>query len=125
MKKLFVLALLCSASLCLGGQHPNPERLADAIYRAEGGAKAKVPYGVLSIRPPAHVQTRAQLEAWARQITLNSIRNNWNRWQALDPRPSTLDHDGFIDFMADRWCPPSADPIGNRNWKKNVKALTK
>lgn len=102
------LALLAFQSQA-GTSHPNPERLADAIYRAEGGIKARSPYGVLSIkvRDAAH----------ARRITINSINNNWARWEKAG-KPGT-----FINFMADRWCPPSADPQGNRNWKRNVKAI--
>lgn len=101
--------------------HPglNCGKLADAIYRAEGGAKARSPYGVLSVKLRA--PTSALRTQEARRITLNSIHNNWKRWQALDPRPSTLD--SFIPFMADRWCPVAADPQGNKNWKKNVTAI--
>lgn len=100
----FILFLLISTSL---NACPYAERMADAIYKAEGGSKARSPYGVLSI------PVRDELHA--RQITLNSIRNNWKRWEKAG-KPGN-----FVDFMANRWCPPSADPIGNRNWKKNVK----
>jgi hypothetical protein len=88
-------------------------KMADAIYKAEGGTKAKSPYGVLSINLKG--KTPEAKKAEARQITINSIRNNWKRWLATD---KTKD---FVDFMADRWCPISADPVGNRNWKSNVK----
>ena len=27
----------------------------------------------------------------------------------------------FINFLACRWCPPSADRVGHKNWKKNVR----
>jgi hypothetical protein len=52
-----------------------------------------------------------------RRVTCNSIRNNWRRWEQAG-RPGE-----FTDWMADRWCPPSTDPVGNRNWKRNIKAL--
>ena len=90
-------------------------KMADAIYKAEGGEKAKSPYGVLSIKLKG--KTPDAKKAEARQITINSIRNNWKRWQSTDKKQE------FVDFMADRWCPPSADPVGNRNWKNNVKRL--
>jgi hypothetical protein len=35
-------------------------------------------------------------------------------------RQPTLMGKAFIDSLADRYCPPSCDPVGNRNWKKNV-----
>lgn len=103
MKKFILFLLLANAALAC----PYAERMADAIYKAEGGPKARKPYGVLSIP--------VRDEAHARQITLNSIRNNWKRWEKAG-KPGD-----FVDFMADRWCPPSVDPVGNRNWKKNVK----
>jgi hypothetical protein len=28
-------------------------------------------------------------------------------------------------FLADRYCPPSADPIGNRNWRRNITLILK
>lgn len=102
MKSILFLLLATVCSAC-----PYAEKMADAIYLAEGGAKAKAPYGVLSIKTDSAEQ--------ARRITINSIRNNWKRWEKAG-RPGE-----FVDFMADRWCPKSADPIGNRNWKKNVK----
>jgi hypothetical protein len=85
------------------------ERVADAIYRAEGGPRAKVPYGILS------VPVRNEQEA--RKVCLNTIRNNWQRWTDAG-QPGH-----FIDFLGNRYCPPSADPVGNRNWRRNVKSL--
>lgn len=110
MKKLIPLFLLAGSLLA----NPIPplenafvEKMAEAIYKSEGGDKAKSPYGVLSIK--------VRDKEHAKQIVFNSIRNNWKRWhQAGKPND-------FVSFMADRWCPPSADPVGNRNWKKNVK----
>ena len=99
---IILAAIKCSAEI-------NVERMADAIYRAEGGDKARVPYGVLSVK----VKDKAE----ARRVCINSIRNNIKRWEKAG-KPST-----FIDFMADRWCPVASDPVGNRNWKKNVKAI--
>jgi hypothetical protein len=80
-------------------------RIADAIYKAEGGPNARVPYGILSMKVKG--------KAHARQVCLTSIRLNYERWQASG-------YTNFVNFMADRWCPRSADPVGNRNWKKNV-----
>lgn len=91
--------------------------LADAIYVAEGGAKAKHPYGVLSVDVKG--------AAMARQITVNSIYNNWARWHKAG-RPGSqgpYDIQAFIQFMARRWAPLGVDndPTGlNRNWPANV-----
>jgi len=87
------------------------DEIANAIYRIEGGARAKAPYGILSLKVSS--------KAMARRICLNTIRNNRARWIAAG-RPGS-----YLDFLADRYCPPSVDPVGNRNWKRNVRKLTK
>lgn len=103
--KTLCLALLLS----LPASALDAERIADAIWRVEGGAKARVPYGILSVR----VKDAAE----ARRVCLNTIRNNHRRWIAAG-RPGD-----YLDFLADRYCPPSVDPVGNRNWKHNIKSL--
>lgn len=99
--------------LMLGGSvlAATDDEIANAIYRLEGGKKAKVPYGILSmkVRDKAH----------ARQVCLNTIRNSRARWiKAGKPGDE-------LDFLANRYCPPSADPVGNRRWKVNIHKLTK
>lgn len=103
---LFVL-VLASASPAAAIEPQYAERIANAIYRAEGGSRAKVPYGILSVR--------VRNEKEARRVCLNTIRNNWQRWKKAG-QPGQ-----FIDFLGNRYCPPSIDPIGNRNWRRNVK----
>lgn len=87
------------------------DQIANAIYKLEGGAKAKAPYGILSmkVRDKAH----------ARQVCMTTIRNSRARWLKAG-RPGDE-----LDYLADRYCPPSADPVGNKNWKKNIHKLTK
>lgn len=102
------LLLLIFATQCLA---LDAERLADAIYKAEGGDKAKAPYGILSVKVSGKDE--------ARRVCLNTIRNNLKRWEKAG-RPGD-----YIDFLADKYCPQSVDPIGNKNWKRNVKALMK
>ena len=92
---------------------PLPERevarIADAIYRAEGGSKARVPYGVLSVR----VANAAE----ARRVCMNTIRNNHSRWESAG-KPGD-----FIKYLGAKYCPPSADPTGHKNWVRNVGQL--
>jgi hypothetical protein len=83
--------------------------IADAIHQAEGGRKARVPYGVLSVR--------VQDAEHAREIALASIRANWRRWEAAG-RPGP-----FIPYMARRWVPRAHDPRGHRAWVRNVTIL--
>jgi hypothetical protein len=103
--KTLCLALLLS----LPASALDAERIADAIWRVEGGHRARVPYGILSVK----VKNAAE----ARRVCLNTIRNNHRRWIAAG-RPGD-----YLDFLADRYCPPSVDPVGNRNWKHNIKSL--
>lgn len=105
-----VLLFLVLAS-CHSAESPKltlteQNRIADVIYRIEGGDKAKAPYGVLSVK--------TKNKAEARKICLASIRNNWNRFLAQ------TNETNYFYLFADRWCPKSADPVGNANWRKNV-----
>ena len=111
-----VACLCCLASSCdplpafgaLPSHEIEAERVADAIYRAEVGARAKVAYGVLSVK------VRNAQEA--RQVCLNSIRNSRKRWERVG-QPGD-----WLAYFASRWCPPSAHPL-NRNWLRNVRAI--
>lgn len=105
MKPLLLVILF--PCLCYAPPPPGfADKMADAIYRAEGGSKTRWPYGVKSVKVSG--------EAEARRVTINSVNNNWRRWeQANKPVP-------FVQFMALRWCPPSADPVGHTNWVRNV-----
>lgn len=84
-------------------------RVVNAIYRAEGGSKAKVPYGILSVR--------VRDAAHARRVCEATVRNNWDRWEAAG-RPGD-----FVSFLGRRYCPPAADPVGHRNWVRNVTSI--
>lgn len=85
----------------------DAERIANAIYVIEGGNKTKFPYGIKSIDTKGDVVV-------ARKICLNTIRNNHKRWLKANKNGS------FINFLANRYCPASVDPKGNRNWKANI-----
>lgn len=111
------LLLFCFVSFsCFAGEinyskplGPNElEKIANKIYRIEGGRKTKYPYGIKSIN------TRGDA-ALARKICINTIKNNQIRWL----REKSNKH--FLDYLADKYCPPTADPIGNKNWKKNIR----
>lgn len=111
MTKLLLIIAAIAATTAAAAPLPEAEvsRLADAIYRAEGGAKARVPYGILSVKVSS--------EAEARRVCLNTIRNNWRRWEkAGKPGP-------YLEFLASKYAPLNArnDPLKlNTNWLKNV-----
>lgn len=84
----------------------NVEKLATAIYHAEGGAKTSHPYGIL-----AHYKTTTP-----RQACINTIKHAQRDFKGGD----------FIAFLGSRYCPVGAknDPTGlNKNWVRNVKRL--
>jgi len=118
LKKLILASLLLAAlgqpfgagAAAAGSPATNvyAERLADAIYIAEGGAKAKWPYGVLRVKDPKK----------ARRICLQIIETESQVYdRLLEQRFVEL---SFIDFLALRYCPPHAHPL-NSSWPKNVK----
>ena len=107
--KAAIILLLCAVTARAEMPLADVARMADAIYIAEGGEKARKPYGILSVRVDSHAE--------ARRVCVTTIKNNHARWERAG-RPGR-----FVDFIADRYCPPSADPRGNVNWKRNVQKL--
>ena len=82
----------------------NINKLADAIYIAEGGAKTSHPYGILA----------KYKHTTPRQACINTINHALRDYKCGD----------FIAFLGKRYCPIGAsnDPRGlNKNWVKNVK----
>ena len=99
--------------LMLGGAAlaATDDQIANAIYKLEGGAKAKAPYGILSVK--------VRDKAHARKVCMTTIRNSRTRWLKAG-RPGDE-----LDFLADRYCPVASDPVGNRRWKVNIHKMTK
>lgn len=83
-------------------------RIANAIYKAEGGAKTRHPYGILA----------KYKKTSPRQACINTVQHKYSDWVASgDPRP-------FITYLASKYAPRhvSNDPFDlNRNWEKNVR----
>lgn len=80
-------------------------RIVAGIRRIEGDRY----YGVRSLKVTS--------EAQAKRVAETSVRNAWQRWhQAGKPGK-------FGDYFAARWCPASADPVGNRNWRRNWRLI--
>ena len=82
-------------------------QLANCIYKVEGGAKTKYPYGVMSVKTPN-----------LRQVCINTIRNNFQRWNHNNSI-------SFIDYLGNIYCPKRSDFQGNINWRKNIKKILK
>lgn len=109
--KLFVVnSLVCVLLLTLLPSlfaQPDYSRLADAIYKAEGGSKASTPYGI-------HFKGCSWLNAsFCRQICLKTLRNTYKRHSSSKSSLS------YLEFLRDRYAPLSDNHL-NINWLKNV-----
>jgi hypothetical protein len=91
----------------------NIEKMADAIYYVEGGAKTSHPYGVLT-----HYK-----HTTARQACINTIKHALRDWNGQG---------SFIAFLGSRYCPThwektyqatKAEYELNRYWVGNVTRL--
>ena len=90
----------------------SDEQIVNAIYKAEGGAKAQYFYGIRSIECSGDTECR--------KICSNTVRNNRKRFADYGFK----DYPDYISFLASRYCPVGADndPHGlNKNWEKNVR----
>ena len=109
---LIIVVIVLIVSLILVKSYANNyekytnEKIADSIYKAEGGAKAKVPYGILSVKTND-----------PRKICINTIRNHRIRHKK---HKCNLD---FISCLGNRYVPVNCgnDNGTNRFWIKNVK----
>jgi hypothetical protein len=108
MKIFALIFALCFFSINAFADEINIEKLASAIYHAEGGAKTKHPYGIL----------KRYKTTTPRQACINTIKTNMKKFKAQNTETD------FIVFMSKTYCPIGAknDPTGlNKNWVKNVK----
>lgn len=87
------------------------EQIVNAIYKAEGGAKAQYLYGIVSVS--------YEDEAEARRICFNTVRNQRDRHAQHGDCGYK-----FLECLQRRYCPVGAknDPNGlNKNWIHNVR----
>jgi hypothetical protein len=106
---LFLLLTIYPLNICQSAQESQEayfNQVVDAIYLAEGGAKAKKPFGILSVPCSGY--------ASCRRICLNTVRNNYKRWQNAG-KPGE-----FLAFLASRYAPIEVHPL-NKNWLPNVR----
>jgi len=88
--------------------HANDfSRLADIIKKVEGNKF----YGIKSVK--VHSETQA------RRVCITTLSNNYVRWQQSGKNSH------FLIFLANRYCPKSSDPVGHKNWVRNITILTK
>ena len=94
--------LLCTQAIAA----PDYDALADAIKKVEG-----VPsYGIKSV----HYEDFTE----ARRICIRTAQHAWRRYRALKGLETS--RNGFLRYLADRYCPAKTDFEGNRRWKVNI-----
>ena len=110
--------LLCLTSIVLMGTARaetlsngiDVDRLANAIYKAEGGAKTRHPYGILA----------KYKHTTPRQACINTIRSKHKAWVKAGSKGE------FIAYLGSKYAPIGAsnDPNGlNKHWVRNVKGF--
>jgi len=113
MSLVVVTALMVSGvSSAAVSSEPDYDKLAQAIWLAEGGTKAKKPFGILSVTCNGYTHCR--------QICLNTLKRNYHRWLVSDKSLT------YLEFLQKRYAPMkvSNDPKGlNKNWLGNVRAF--
>ena len=88
----------------------SPEKLCQAIYKAEGGSATKHPYGIL----------KKYKTTSPKQACINTVNSSLKRFKA---QKSSKD---FISYLGATYCPVGAsnDPKGlNMNWIRNVRSI--
>lgn len=102
---LFATACAVEAALT----REEADRLANAIYRVEGGSRTRYPYGIKSVRTSN-----------PRAVCLRTIQNAHDDWLRYGRPHGHLD---FLAYLGRRYCPPEADPHGHRNWLRNMRSI--
>lgn len=113
---LITCALVLSTGTAWAEGQPDFDQLAQAIYKAEGGAKTAHPYGIL-----AHYKHTSP-----KQACLNTIKHRWAEWAVLSPQARLAYPEGYLRYLQASYSPLGAknDPSGlNVNWYNNVRRL--
>mgnify|MGYP001267185185 CR=1 FL=1 len=104
---LVVMMLVMSSTVF--GQTIDVEKLANAIYLAEGGSRAVKPYGILK-----DYCKKGDPDGQCRKGCIQTINKRYKMWDKQGD---------FISYLSKSYCPIGAenDPKGlNKNWVKNV-----
>ena len=123
-KHIVIIAIVVELIFWLGVMACQAEeftntQIVNAIYKAEGGAKAQYPYGIRSIK--------CETKSDCRRICLNTVKNNRKRYEQYG---RDRGYKTYLEFLASRYCPTKgilsrAEKNLNKNWLKNVKFFLK
>lgn len=103
-----------AASLARGEESWTDTQIVEAIFQAEGGAKAQFLYGIRSVRYDSPAE--------ALKICFNTVRNNRKRYADYGHKQFS----SYLEFLASRYCPTKgklskAERRLNRHWIRNVR----
>ena len=89
------------------------EQIVDAIYHAEGGTKAKKPFGILSVPCYGYEDCR--------KVCLNTVKNNRKRYADYGYKT----HPDYLSFLASWYCLVGVDNDNGTNkfWLKNMEVI--
>lgn len=110
LKRSLALTLAFLFLATIASAEPDFSRLADAIYKAEGGSKTSHPYGIL----------KKFKSTSPRAACLNTLHHQYRLWVASGSKES------YVAFLGHSYAPIGAlnDPLNlNSNWISNVEAL--
>lgn len=109
---IFLLLTFCAWEIVHASEYSD-EQIVDAIYHAEGGTKAKKPFGILSVPCDGYDECR--------RICKNTVRNNRIRYKEWGYKK----YPTYLAFLASRYAPVGAenDNGTNQYWLKNVTAI--
>lgn len=120
---LIACIVVCSIMLVFGCNVASAEESIDgytvsqyveAIYQAEGGAKAQYPYGIRSV----HCGTIQE----CKKIARNTVKNNIRRYENYGRNQFA----SYLEFLQSRYCPTKGvltarEKEVNQYWIKNVR----
>ena len=115
-KAIFFGLFLLTLTTRVFAESPDFNKLADAIYKAEGSRKASRPYGIFF--PGCSWSS----PAYCRRICLNTLNSAYKRFLSSN---SSLP---YLDYLAQSYAPLGAlnDPLNlNRHWLSNVRYFYK
>lgn len=108
MRVLILLLFACSLTA-----EPMSDRHRDlflaALWRAEGGHKARQHFGILAVPVRDYVH--------ARRIAAKAVDRVHAKW-VRDNRRGCI-----ISRFCDAWCPRQTDATGNSNLKRNMRKM--
>ncbi|MES0334825.1 MAG: hypothetical protein SFH39_00485 [Candidatus Magnetobacterium sp. LHC-1] len=112
-RKLIAAAILLLLLICSQAFAYTDAEIVDAIYKAEGGAKAQYLYGIRSVKYSTADE--------ARRICFNTVKNNRVRFA------KQTKYTDYLEFLASRYCPVGCDNDrgANKFWLRNVKHFLK